>query len=201
MEDRQAALIGGDAIRLFDVDTGEEIAPAVTEVEWEAAATELSGYPGLHDQGDPRAARRAPSGSAPAGRPQAQRLAAMIDGARDVFVVGCGTASHAALAAQYLLARIAGRRVTFATGSEFSYLGDFVAEGSLVLAFSQSGETIDVHRLGARGPARAARGSPRSSTWRAPRSGASPTTRCRSGPDRSAACSPPRASPPSWPSC
>src|SRR5205823_13308182 len=55
-----------------------------------------------------------------------------------------GTASHAALAAQYLLARIAGRRITFATGSEFAYLGDFVADGSLVLAFSQSGETIDV---------------------------------------------------------
>src|SRR5439155_19642964 len=61
-----------------------------------------------------------------------------------IFVVGCGSAGHAALAAQYLLARIAGRRVTFATASEFAYLRDFVAEGSLVLAFSQSGETIDV---------------------------------------------------------
>jgi glucosamine--fructose-6-phosphate aminotransferase (isomerizing) len=58
--------------------------------------------------------------------------------------VGCGTASHAALAAQYLLARIAGRRLTFATGSEFAYLKDFVSDGALVIAFSQSGETIDV---------------------------------------------------------
>src|SRR3989454_9682069 len=79
-----------------------------------------------------------------AGGEQARRLAAMIRDAADVFVVGCGTAGHAALAAQYLLARIAGRRVTVATGSEFPYLGDFVKEGALVIALSQSGETIDV---------------------------------------------------------
>ncbi len=112
-------------------------------MEWEAAATELSGYPDfmtkeIHEQ--PAVLRRIGAGWGP----HARRLAAMIGEARDVFAVGCGTASHAALAAQYLLARIAGRRVTFATGSEFSYLSDFVSEGALVVAFSQSGETIDV---------------------------------------------------------
>jgi glucosamine--fructose-6-phosphate aminotransferase (isomerizing) len=143
VEDRQAALIRRDAIRLFDVDTGQEIAPAVTEVEWEAAATELSGYPDfmtkeIHEQ--PAVLQRISAGW----DGHIRQLAHMLREARDVFVVGCGTASHAALAAQYLLARIAGRRLTFATGSEFSYLGDFVTEGSLVVAFSQSGETIDV---------------------------------------------------------
>src|SRR5262245_30971115 len=143
VDDRQAALIGPDTIRLFDADTGGEIAPAVTEVEWEAAATELSGYPDfmtkeIHEQ--PAVLRRL----ATSWQPHVERLAAMLGEARDVFAVGCGTASHAALAAQYLLARIPRRRVTFATGSEFTYLADFVADGSLVLAFSQSGETIDV---------------------------------------------------------
>jgi glucosamine--fructose-6-phosphate aminotransferase (isomerizing) len=143
VEDRQAALIGRDAIRLFDVDTGHQIAPVVTEVEWEAAATELSGYPDfmtkeIHEQ--PAVLERIGTGW----DGHVRQLAALLLDARDVFVVGCGTASHAALVAQYLLARIAGRRVTFATASEFSYLGDFVAPGSLVVAFSQSGETIDV---------------------------------------------------------
>jgi glucosamine--fructose-6-phosphate aminotransferase (isomerizing) len=143
VEDRQAALIGRDAIRLFDVDTGHQIAPVVTEVEWEAAATELSGYPDfmtkeIHEQ--PAVLERIGTGW----NGHVRQVAALLRDARDVFVVGCGTASHAALVAQYLLARIAGRRVTFATASEFSYLGDFVAPGSLVVAFSQSGETIDV---------------------------------------------------------
>jgi glucosamine--fructose-6-phosphate aminotransferase (isomerizing) len=143
VEDRQAALVTREASRLFDVDTGRELAPEVTEVEWEAAATELAGYPDymtkeIHEQ--PAALRRL----AGAWGNHARRLAALLVDARDVFIVGCGTAGHAALAAQYLLARIAGCRVTFATASEFLYLQDFVARGSLVLALSQSGETIDV---------------------------------------------------------
>src|SRR5439155_1189910 len=102
---------------------------------------ELSGYPDymtkeIHEQ--PAVLRRL----AEAGGEHARRLAAMIRDAGDVFVIGCGTASHAALAAQYLLARIAGRRVTVASASEFPYLGDFVGEGALVVALSQRGEAI-----------------------------------------------------------
>src|SRR5207248_2069466 len=40
--------------------------------------------------------------------------------------------------------RVAGRRVTVASASEFPYLMDFVGAGALVIALSQSGETIDV---------------------------------------------------------
>ncbi|MGH7325921.1 MAG: glutamine--fructose-6-phosphate transaminase (isomerizing) [Candidatus Rokuibacteriota bacterium] len=143
IEDRQAVLVSRERNRLFDVDTGQELEPAITEVGWEAAATELSGYPDymtkeIHEQ--PAVLRRLAGGWGD----HARRLAGLLREASDVFVIGCGTAGHAALAAQYLLARIAGRRVTFATASEFSYLRDFVAEGSLVVALSQSGETIDV---------------------------------------------------------
>jgi len=143
VEDGQAALVTREGHRLFDVATGRELAPEITQVEWDAADTELGGYPDymtkeIHEQ--PAVLRRIAAGS----REHARRLAALLAEARDVFAVGCGSAGHAALAAQYLLARVAGRRVTFATGSEFSSLGDFVTEGSLLLALSQSGETIDV---------------------------------------------------------
>ncbi len=156
VDDGQAVLVSRETSRLFDIDTGRELTPAITEVEWEVATTELSGYPDymtkeIHEQ--PAVLRHLAGGS----RDHARRLAAMLREARDVFVIGCGTAGHAALAAQYFLARIAGRRVTFATASEFSYLQDFVAEGSLVLAFSQSGETIDVVDAARRARQRGAR--------------------------------------------
>jgi glucosamine--fructose-6-phosphate aminotransferase (isomerizing) len=143
VEDGQAALVTGEGCRVFDVASGRPVEPPVVEVEWEAAATELGGYPDymtkeIHEQ--PAVLRRIADGW----RQHACGLATLLRDAEDVFVVGCGTAGHAALAAQYLLARIAGRRVTFATGSEFSYLQDFVGENSLVVALSQSGETIDV---------------------------------------------------------
>jgi len=143
VEDFQAALIAADAIRVFDIGTGAEVAPAITEVHWESTAADLGGYPDFMTKEireQPAVLRRISANwQAPV-----EELTRMLNEARDVFVVGCGTAAHAALATQYLLARIARRRLTVVTGSEFSYLGDFVAEGALVLALSQSGETIDV---------------------------------------------------------
>jgi glutamine---fructose-6-phosphate transaminase (isomerizing) len=143
VEDGQAALLDPTSVRLFDVATTQEVTPAIAEVEWEAAAAELGGYSDfmtkeIHEQ--PEVLRRIATGWAT----HVQRFAALLRDTRDVVVVGCGTAGHAALAAQYLMARIAGRRVTFAPASEFALLGNFVDEGSLVVAFSQSGETIDV---------------------------------------------------------
>jgi glucosamine--fructose-6-phosphate aminotransferase (isomerizing) len=72
-------------------------------------------------------------------------------------MVGCGTAGHAALAAQYLLGGIAGRRVTFVAASEFAYFKHFVDDRSLVIALSQSGETIDVIDAAQAGRSRGAR--------------------------------------------
>jgi glucosamine--fructose-6-phosphate aminotransferase (isomerizing) len=143
VEERQAALVTRERCRLFDIDTGGELRPDITEVTWEAAATELSGYPDymtkeIHEQ--PAVLRHI---AATAGE-HVRRLASLVRQAREVFVIGCGTAGNAALAAQYLFARTAGCRVTFATASEFGYMRDFVSEGALVIALSQSGETIDV---------------------------------------------------------
>jgi glucosamine--fructose-6-phosphate aminotransferase (isomerizing) len=71
-------------------------------------------------------------------------LAARIAQAQDVFLVGCGSSGHAAHVAQYLFAQVAGRRVHYSNGSEFSYLHPFLGSRSLVIALSQSGETLDV---------------------------------------------------------
>jgi glucosamine--fructose-6-phosphate aminotransferase (isomerizing) len=143
VEDGQAALLAPDAIRLFDIATGREVAPEVAEIEWEEAAAELDGYPDfmtkeIHEQ--PAVLRRI--GTSWDGH--VRGLAALLREARDIIAVGCGTAGHAALAAQYFMARIGGRRLAVASGSEFSYLGELAGPGSLVLALSQSGETIDV---------------------------------------------------------
>ena len=60
------------------------------------------------------------------------------------YFIGCGTAFHACLFAQYLFARIAKTHVNATVGSEFSYLMDFLTPKSLIIALSQSGETADI---------------------------------------------------------
>lgn len=60
------------------------------------------------------------------------------------YLIGCGTAYYACLAGTYIFSKIAKRHINASIGSEFSYLVDFLKESSLVIALSQSGETIDI---------------------------------------------------------
>ena len=143
LDEHQAALLTPGGITVYDVRSGQQLAPAVTEVAWEAEAAELQGYPDfmtkeIHEQ--PHVLRRIARDRAT----DADRLAELVKDATETHLVGCGTAAHAALAGQYLLARIAGQRAFFANGSEFAYLERFLDSGSMAIALSQSGETIDV---------------------------------------------------------
>lgn len=71
-------------------------------------------------------------------------LADTVKQAHGTFFIGAGTAYNASLAGMYLFSRIAKRHVNTAPASEFNYLEDFLTEKSLVIALSQSGETIDI---------------------------------------------------------
>lgn len=70
--------------------------------------------------------------------------AKLINDAWGVYLTACGTAAHASLAGQYLLGRIAKKHVNFSYASEFSAVEDFLTTGGLVIAASQSGETMDL---------------------------------------------------------
>lgn len=70
-------------------------------------------------------------------------LAALIRNSYGTYLVACGTAAYAALTGTYLFSKIAKRHVNFAVGSEFGYQLDFLKKKSLIIALSQSGETID----------------------------------------------------------
>ncbi len=75
---------------------------------------------------------------------QIQKLAEVIREAKGTFFIGAGTAFHAGLSGTYLFSKIAKMHVNTAVASEFNYLEDFLTKDSLVIALSQSGETIDV---------------------------------------------------------
>ncbi|MDG6994583.1 MAG: glutamine--fructose-6-phosphate transaminase (isomerizing) [Nitrososphaerota archaeon] len=64
--------------------------------------------------------------------------------ARGVFLIGCGSSYHACLSASYLFSKLASFHVNAVLASEFSAYEDFLKEDTLVIAVTQSGETIDV---------------------------------------------------------
>ncbi len=73
-----------------------------------------------------------------------QKLAEKIRQSHGNYFIGCGSAYYACLAGTYFFSKIAKRHTNACVASEFNYLVDFLTPKSLVLALSQSGETIDV---------------------------------------------------------
>lgn len=140
--DGGAVLLGGDVARSFDVETGAERAFATTNVEWTQGDSDLGGHPDYMTkeiQEQPQILRRLASSSASS----VHELARLVERSGDAVAIGCGSGWHAALAAEYLFAKV-GRRVIGVLGSEYAPRAQFAKPGSLVLAMSQSGETVDI---------------------------------------------------------
>lgn len=71
-------------------------------------------------------------------------IAQAIRNAKGTFIVGCGTAGKACMAAEYFFSVIAEHHVNFAPASEFTLYHHFLTSESLLIVVSQSGETADV---------------------------------------------------------
>ncbi len=142
LEDRQIAKISPNEIRIESYASAKEVKPPVQTIDWTVKSAARTGFPHfmlkeIYDQ--PAVLTKIVESKVR----EARQLAQAIAKAKNVFAVACGTASYAALAGQYLFARIAGRQIIPAIGSEFYYYDGALGARSLCLALSQSGETID----------------------------------------------------------
>ncbi|GAC1344019.1 MAG: glutamine--fructose-6-phosphate transaminase (isomerizing) [Candidatus Dormibacteria bacterium] len=130
---------------------GVAVEARVITVDWEAEQAQKGGYPHfmlkeIHEQPEALA-------SALRGRIDADtglvalgelgigdgRLAAL----RSVTVIACGSAHLAGMAAKYAIEQLARLPVQVEAASEFRYAAPVLGADTLVLAFSQSGETAD----------------------------------------------------------
>ena len=143
LEDDEMAIIGAGGIMILDAKHGRHVTPKVQKLTWSVEQADKGQYPNyllkeIHEQ--PGIVAKIAS----SGRSRAEKMAGIIRKAYGAYLVGCGTAAHAAVTGQYLFAKIARRHVNCAIGSEFGYHLDFLTKKSVVLAISQSGETIDI---------------------------------------------------------
>ncbi|TAE40158.1 MAG: glutamine--fructose-6-phosphate transaminase (isomerizing) [Sphingobacteriales bacterium] len=67
----------------------------------------------------------------------------LFKNANRIIIVACGTSWHAALVGEYLIEEYARIPVEVEYASEFRYRNPIIAEGDIVIAISQSGETAD----------------------------------------------------------
>ena len=143
LEDDQMAIIADDDVTIKNVKTGKTLLLKKTTLTWSLAQSQKGTFPffmikEIHEEPGLVADIAANAGG------QAEKIAAIIKRSYGTYMVGCGTAGYAAIAGAYLFSKIAQRHVNPAIGSEFGYHLDFLTARSLVIALSQSGETMDI---------------------------------------------------------
>ena len=149
IDDNRVIEVRPTSIRLMDLE-GNEIEPEHRKIEWDFEAAEKGGFDTfmlkeIYEQpkaiSDTLAGRVSQSGRVVLNELEMdERLLRAID---KVFVIACGTSYHAAMMAKYAIERWTRMPVEIDIASEFRYRDPVLDSRSLVIAISQSGETID----------------------------------------------------------
>ena len=132
-------------------------------VDWEISAAEKGGYEHFMAKEimeQPEAFRKTILPRLQEGRVVLDGLALGAEDLRGLdklYIIACGSSYHVGMVAKYTLERLLRKPVEVALASEFRYCDPIVTPNTLVLAISQSGETVDTlaalreaKRLGAR---------------------------------------------------
>ncbi|WP_130492828.1 glutamine--fructose-6-phosphate transaminase (isomerizing) [Motilibacter rhizosphaerae] len=146
--DSQVVELRADRITVTDFD-GEEVTPKEFEVTWDAAAAEKGGYPyfmlkEIAEQ--PKAVADTLIGRHDGGSLQLDEVRLSDEDLRSVdkvIVIACGTSYHAGLIAKYAIEHWTRVPVEVEVASEFRYRDPIVDRDTLVVAISQSGESMD----------------------------------------------------------
>jgi glucosamine--fructose-6-phosphate aminotransferase (isomerizing) len=150
LEDRELAVISRGGVALSRLD-GAPVQRGPVTVAWDPVAAAKGDYKHfmqkeIHEQ--PRALMDVLRGriDQEAGSVHLEDLRlddGALRGIERIYAVACGTAWHAALVAKLVVERLARVRVEVDYASEFRYRGPVLGADSLLLAITQSGETVD----------------------------------------------------------
>lgn len=142
LKDNEMVILGKD-VQLLSLPKGRKLHVVFETVDWEVEDVDKGSFAHfmlkeIHEQ--PKVIRNIAENY----DDQINILAGVIAKAKGTFFIGSGTAFHACMVGAYLFSKIVQKHVNTAAASEFNYLEDFLTKDSLVIALSQSGETIDV---------------------------------------------------------
>ncbi len=149
LEDDQVAEVAPGRLVVSDLD-GRRVEPSRVDVAWSVDRALKGGYPDfmskeIHEQ--PRAVADTLLGRVhPGGGTEIEELGLDDDelrGVRRVLLVGCGSSYHACLVARHAVERWTRLPAEAEIASELRYREPVLADGTLAIAVSQSGETVD----------------------------------------------------------
>lgn len=147
MDNMEMAKLTADRVTFYNIDK-EEVQKTPTKITFSAESAEKSGFEHfmmkeMHEQ--PQAILDTLKSTVvndeillPNGLTNEQ-----VRSLKSVWIVGCGSAYHAGVVAQYVMEDLAKIPVRVELASEFRYRNPLVGSDTLVVVISQSGETAD----------------------------------------------------------
>ncbi|MBO5171146.1 MAG: glutamine--fructose-6-phosphate transaminase (isomerizing) [Oscillospiraceae bacterium] len=144
----EIARLTPDGVTFYNLD-GDEITKDLVEIKWNAEAAEKAGFEHfmmkeIHEQ--PKAVKDTLNSVLKDGKidlSQTGLTPEEMKAWQQVYIVGCGSAYHVGVTAQYVLEDLVRLPVRVELASEFRYRRPLLTENTLVVIISQSGETAD----------------------------------------------------------
>lgn len=144
--DGEYVIVNRNTVVVKKLVTGESVEPEVNWLDWDPELSKKGGFPHymlkeIHEQ---------PGTVETILKLEPDQILELVEAIRNasrVYLLGVGTTYYVALIAQYYFSKLAGRDLNAISADEFKYLAQ-VDTNTLVIAFSQSGETYDtLHAL------------------------------------------------------
>ena len=148
MEDGEVAVLTRDGIQCYN-HLMQPIEKKVSQVDWEIDAAEKGGYEHFmfkEIMEQPEALRRCIFPRIKDDQVYFEDFGLSEDYIRaisKIYIVACGSSYHVGMVGKYNIERLTRKPVEVALASEFRYMSPIVDENTLVIAISQSGETLD----------------------------------------------------------
>ncbi|MCU0493979.1 MAG: glutamine--fructose-6-phosphate transaminase (isomerizing) [Chloroflexaceae bacterium] len=150
LEDRELAVVTADGVQITTL-AGAAVQRAPISVPWDPVAAAKGDYKHFMQKEifeQPRALTDILRGRIDVERGEVYLDDLTLDDAalrkvERIYAVACGTAWHAGLVAKFVIEQLARVRVEVDYASEFRYRNPVLGKDALLLAISQSGETVD----------------------------------------------------------
>ncbi len=143
MDDNELAILKAGEVEFFNLITNDKIKKELKLIDWSIDAAEKSGYEHfmlkeIYEQ--PTAIRRTLKIS----KEVLRVFANILWSAENIYITAAGTSFYASLAGKFIISRFLGKYIQAIECSEFqTQLSNSLKKDSVIIAVSQSGETID----------------------------------------------------------
>ncbi len=140
--------LSGEGIEMYDL-SGDKAEIDWLKVDWDVSRSSKGGYPFFMEKEimeQPQVIKDTIMPRIKEGRPDFSKEGIgdeVLSSCKRICVIACGTAMHAGLVGKSLIQAMIGIHVDVVMASEFMYNDPVVDKETLVIAISQSGETID----------------------------------------------------------